>query len=60
MRVIKVQGSLFDVFVGEGFETHSRVLIGRSYVQHVSGVRLNQQACRRLLNINPQQHYQDA
>ena len=61
MRVIKVNGSLFDVFHGIGFEDHSRVLVGRSYVQHVSGRRMTSSEVKKLINgINVREHYQNA
>lgn len=60
MRVIKVNGALFDVFHGVGFEGHSRVLIGRSYVQYVSGRRMTSSEIKKLINgINHKAHYQN-
>lgn len=60
MRVIKVNGALFDVFHGVGFEDHSRVLIGRSYVQYVSGRRMTSSEVKKLINgINHKAHYQN-
>lgn len=60
MRVIKVNGALFDVFHGVGFEDHSRVLVGRSFIQYVGGRRLTSSEARKLINgINVKEHYQN-
>ena len=38
IKIIKVDGRVYDVFFGEGWENWSRVVSGRSYCHVVGGL----------------------